>query len=340
MVFFAVLANTLLLTILISLLSNTFSTVAQNAAEEAMYQHACLTLNGISSDAILSYTPPLNLLAVVIILPASFILSPRWLHKLNIALLRVTSWPILLIVRLCSQGSRKQQYLISGPASYMESTAEKASHLISWIPLPRSRTNPDRDIIEAAFVQAKSKNLQPNDWEEWTASMLQIRDQDSTPTKGKSDRNITNKNDHEEPSRMSQTPIAAKYGSMERPQDQKPTQTSARFGQDELSTSSPLAKIFGGGGGGRHDHHHHHQTFPLHPSSPQQTRPTQDESNGKEKQREEGKDEEFQSEIEKLTDKSELHLLVGKLVERMEDHEKAQKRIEDLLQQILQKKSE
>lgn len=62
--------NTLLLTVLISLLSNTFQVVAMNANEEAMYQFACKTMDGITTDAIFSYQPPLNLLAVVIIVGA------------------------------------------------------------------------------------------------------------------------------------------------------------------------------------------------------------------------------------------------------------------------------
>jgi hypothetical protein len=67
-VLFAVLANTLLLTGLISLLSNTYSVVAASATEEVLYQHACKTMAGITSDALFSYPPPLNLLALAIVL--------------------------------------------------------------------------------------------------------------------------------------------------------------------------------------------------------------------------------------------------------------------------------
>lgn len=40
--------------------------VSQNAGEEAMYQHACQTLGGITTDAVFSYQPPLNLIALVV----------------------------------------------------------------------------------------------------------------------------------------------------------------------------------------------------------------------------------------------------------------------------------
>ncbi|MCO5598634.1 hypothetical protein L7F22_052731 [Adiantum nelumboides] len=154
MVFFAVMANTLLLTILISLLSNTFSIVAQNAVEEAMYQFACKTVSGISSEALISYAPPLNLLALIVMVPASFFLTPRYLHKANVYLLRATSWPILLLIRLSTHWpSGLKKY---SATSYVigSANAERAGHLISWLPLPRSRSNPDRDMIQAAFMHS------------------------------------------------------------------------------------------------------------------------------------------------------------------------------------------
>lgn len=44
----------------------------------------------MKSDALISYQPPFNLLAFVILWPASFILSPRALHSLNVFLIRLT----------------------------------------------------------------------------------------------------------------------------------------------------------------------------------------------------------------------------------------------------------
>lgn len=207
MVFFAVMANTLLLTILISLLSNTFSIVAQNAVEEAMYQFACKTVSGISSEALISYAPPLNLVALIVMVPASCFLSPRYLHKANVYLLRFTSWPILLLIRLSTHWpSGLKKY---SATSYVigSANAERAGHLISWLPLPRSRSHPDRDMIQAAFMHSsnptgklnqKAKGAAhpthpsqselhpdgshehsedvPND--EWNASMLRIRSGD------------------------------------------------------------------------------------------------------------------------------------------------------------------
>ncbi|CEH11916.1 TRANSIENT RECEPTOR POTENTIAL ION CHANNEL PROTEIN [Ceraceosorus bombacis] len=143
MVFFAIMANTLLLTVLISLLSNTFTVVATNAAEEAMFQHACKTMLGVTTDALFSYIPPLNLIGVLVVLPASYVLTPRWLHKLNVALIRATHWPMLLLIRATQKRGLREG---------VELTASRASRAFSWMPLPRSGKS-DMDIVDAVFCR-------------------------------------------------------------------------------------------------------------------------------------------------------------------------------------------
>ena len=44
------------------------------------------------------YQPPLNVLAVIILLPLKIIVSPRWFHKVNVTAVRVTNLPILLAI--------------------------------------------------------------------------------------------------------------------------------------------------------------------------------------------------------------------------------------------------
>jgi len=44
----------------------------------------------VKSDALFSYQPPFNILAFVILKPASYILSPRSLHSANVFLIRLT----------------------------------------------------------------------------------------------------------------------------------------------------------------------------------------------------------------------------------------------------------
>ncbi|KAL6149602.1 hypothetical protein ACJQWK_02402 [Exserohilum turcicum] len=98
MVIYAFLGNTLFLTVLVSMLSNTFSKIAADATAEIQFRRAVLTFEGVKSDSLFAYRPPFNLLAFVILLPLKFILSPRWFHKINITAIRVLNFPILLFI--------------------------------------------------------------------------------------------------------------------------------------------------------------------------------------------------------------------------------------------------
>lgn len=78
MILFAFLGNTLFLTILVAMLSNTYTNLAQNATAEIQFRRAVLTFEGVKSDSLFAYRPPLNVLALIILLPLKFILTPRW----------------------------------------------------------------------------------------------------------------------------------------------------------------------------------------------------------------------------------------------------------------------
>lgn len=79
MVLFAFLGNTLFLTILVAMLSNTYNNLAQNVTAETQFRRAVLTFEGVKSDAIFAYRPPLNVLALVTLLPLKFVVGDRWL---------------------------------------------------------------------------------------------------------------------------------------------------------------------------------------------------------------------------------------------------------------------
>ncbi|CAK7200517.1 hypothetical protein SEUCBS139899_003213 [Sporothrix eucalyptigena] len=103
MVAFAFLGNTLFLTILVSMLSNTFSTIVSNATAEIQYRRAVLTLEGVKSDAIFAYQPPFNILALFVLVPLKFFVSPRWFHKIHVACVRSINLPILLIIAIAER---------------------------------------------------------------------------------------------------------------------------------------------------------------------------------------------------------------------------------------------
>ena len=103
MVAFAFLGNTLFLTILVSMLSNTFSNISSNASAEIQFRRAVLTLEGVKADAIFAYQPPFNLLAVFFLLPLKFVVSPRWFHKIHVATVRLVNLPLLLIIAMAER---------------------------------------------------------------------------------------------------------------------------------------------------------------------------------------------------------------------------------------------
>jgi uncharacterized metal-binding protein len=98
MITFAFLGNTLFLTILVSMLSNTFANIVSNANAEIQYRRSVLTLEGVKCDAIFAYLPPFNILALCTLLPLKFFVSPRWFHKINVAAVRTLNAPLLLII--------------------------------------------------------------------------------------------------------------------------------------------------------------------------------------------------------------------------------------------------
>lgn len=98
MVTFAFLGNTLFLTILVSMLSSTFSKIASNATAEIQFRRAVLTFEGVKSDAIFAYQPPFNILALCLLLPLKTVLTPRWFHKINVTAVRTINAPLLLLL--------------------------------------------------------------------------------------------------------------------------------------------------------------------------------------------------------------------------------------------------
>ncbi|KAF2129735.1 hypothetical protein P153DRAFT_314883 [Dothidotthia symphoricarpi CBS 119687] len=98
MVIYAFIGNTLFLTVLVSILSNTFSKIAVDATAEVQFRRAVMTFEGVKSDSLFAYRPPFNLLAFVVLLPLKFLLTPRWFHKINITAVRILNAPILLFI--------------------------------------------------------------------------------------------------------------------------------------------------------------------------------------------------------------------------------------------------
>lgn len=52
----------------------------------------------VKSDALISYQPPFNILAFLILKPASWFLTPRAFHSANVFLIKLTSLPQLIVI--------------------------------------------------------------------------------------------------------------------------------------------------------------------------------------------------------------------------------------------------
>ncbi|KAG6813886.1 hypothetical protein H0H92_006293 [Tricholoma furcatifolium] len=126
---YACLSNTLLLTVLVSILTNTFATINEDAAAEAMFRKAVSTIEGVKADSLFSYQPPINLFALGIMLPARYLLSPRWFHKINVFMIRITSFPILLAISIYERQSKK-----TGATNFYETITAVAERVFDTLP--------------------------------------------------------------------------------------------------------------------------------------------------------------------------------------------------------------
>ncbi|KAI0671407.1 hypothetical protein C8Q78DRAFT_1028773 [Trametes maxima] len=150
MTMFAALSNTLLLTILISILSNTFARIDANAKQEYLFQYAITTIEGVK-DTLFSYQPPFNLLAFLVLWPLSFVLSPRALHSTNVFLIKITSFPQLIVIAIY------ERFLAQGQ-SWRQASAERAHNLyaslsrrVKHMPILDLLGSSSMDVHEAIF---------------------------------------------------------------------------------------------------------------------------------------------------------------------------------------------
>ncbi|KAG5983437.1 hypothetical protein E4U55_008145 [Claviceps digitariae] len=100
MIAFAFLGNTLFLTILVAILTNTFSKIVANEAAEIRFRRTVLTFEGVKSDSLFAYPPPFNIAALLVILPLKMLVSPRFFHTINVAMIRIVNGPLLIAISI------------------------------------------------------------------------------------------------------------------------------------------------------------------------------------------------------------------------------------------------
>lgn len=103
MVTFALFGNTLFLTIVLSMLSNTFAIIVSDATAEIRFRRAVLTFEGIRSDAFFAFQPPFNILALLILLPSKLLLRPERFREINVVIIHILNAPLLYIIGFCER---------------------------------------------------------------------------------------------------------------------------------------------------------------------------------------------------------------------------------------------
>ncbi|KAI5805018.1 cation channel family transporter [Geopyxis carbonaria] len=96
---FLIICHFLIVTILITVLTNSFAAVAANAQEEHQFLVAVNTISLVKNEALFTYVAPTNLIAWVLH-PLRYFLPFRKYVRVNRQIVKITHFPILLIIYL------------------------------------------------------------------------------------------------------------------------------------------------------------------------------------------------------------------------------------------------
>lgn len=94
---FLFICHFLIVTILITVLTNSFMAVVQNANEEHQFVFAVNTISMVKSDALFSYVAPANVIAWLLV-PLRFVLPFRQFIRINRTIIKATHFPILFTI--------------------------------------------------------------------------------------------------------------------------------------------------------------------------------------------------------------------------------------------------
>ncbi|KAL6719323.1 hypothetical protein ACLMJK_003562 [Lecanora helva] len=94
---FLFICHFLIVTILITVLTNSFMAVVQNANEEHQFVFAVNTISMVKSDALFSYVAPTNVIGWLLA-PLRYVLPFRQFIRINRTIIKTTHFPILFII--------------------------------------------------------------------------------------------------------------------------------------------------------------------------------------------------------------------------------------------------
>ena len=94
---FLFICHFLIVTILITVLTNSFMAIVQNANEEHQFVFAVNTISMVKSDALFSYVAPTNVIAWLLA-PLRFVLNFRQFVRINRTVIKITHFPVLFLI--------------------------------------------------------------------------------------------------------------------------------------------------------------------------------------------------------------------------------------------------
>ncbi|KAK5165079.1 uncharacterized protein LTR77_009176 [Saxophila tyrrhenica] len=97
MTIFLILCHFLIVTILITVLTNSFMAIVQNANEEHQFLFAVNTISSVKSDALFSYIAPTNIFGWILS-PLRYLVPFRQYVKINRTVIKATHFPMLLVI--------------------------------------------------------------------------------------------------------------------------------------------------------------------------------------------------------------------------------------------------
>ncbi|KAM0144896.1 hypothetical protein ACHAP3_000015 [Botrytis cinerea] len=100
MLIFVCMTNILLITSLISILSDTFSKKVHCGREEYLFVYSVYVLEASTSNRLTHFYPPLNLIPLILIRPLRLFMSSSALRRTRIGLLKATHAPFVLAIKI------------------------------------------------------------------------------------------------------------------------------------------------------------------------------------------------------------------------------------------------
>lgn len=110
LVLFLFVCHFVVVTILITVMTNSFMAIVRNANEEHQYLFAVNVISNVKSDALFAYVPPINVLQWLLT-PLRYVLPFRAYLKINRTIIKITHLPILWTIYLYERLVLRKRYI-------------------------------------------------------------------------------------------------------------------------------------------------------------------------------------------------------------------------------------